>query len=140
MKCDNEIAMEEITLKFLKDNIGRDGAFSPVCVFIREASKERNIVKNKSERVVKTTALQMDVTFVVRHTFLGWVRKREVSNLGDKNAQKQITSSVAQVMPLTKAESQGHAWKNNAPKSAFPEKIIDMMNSSRKTSINLSLR
>lgn len=68
-KCNDIIALEELSLKFLKDNIGDEDTFSPLCTLISEKAIATEIVNDESGRAIQTIALKIDITFAFKRTF-----------------------------------------------------------------------
>ena len=79
ISCDDIISMEEITLEFLKDNVGNDETFSPVCVFIAESASDSQTVPDLTGEVVETTVFQMDITYVIKKKY-----KDKIDDIADR--------------------------------------------------------
>ena len=80
LSCDDRIAMEEIILEFLKDNVGSPKTFSPVCVSSLDWSFAKD-VPNGSKTVVQTTACQVDITYVIKRKY-----KNNIDGQGGRRA------------------------------------------------------
>jgi hypothetical protein len=69
LDCKDILALEELSLKYLKDNIGNEDTFSPVCTLISESAIKQEIVDDGSGRLIQTIALKIDITFAFNRKF-----------------------------------------------------------------------
>eukprot|EP00804_Cyclotella_cryptica_P003324 CCRYP_012835-RE/>CCRYP_012835-RE protein AED:0.06 eAED:0.06 QI:569/1/1/1/0.71/0.5/8/453/755 len=69
VQCNDMLAMEELILKYLKDNIGNSDTFSPICAFIGDSAIENELVNDGSGKVMETIALKIDVVFAFKRQF-----------------------------------------------------------------------
>ena len=69
LRCKDMIAMEELSLKYLKDNIGGIDTFSPICSLISESAIKNEVVGDESGKVMQTIALKLEVIYVFNRQF-----------------------------------------------------------------------
>jgi hypothetical protein len=69
VNCKDALALEEISLKYLKDNLGGADTFSPICSLISESAIKNEVVNDGSGQVMQTIALKLDVVFAFKRTF-----------------------------------------------------------------------
>eukprot|EP00804_Cyclotella_cryptica_P028426 CCRYP_014212-RC/>CCRYP_014212-RC protein AED:0.15 eAED:0.16 QI:598/1/1/1/0.64/0.66/18/800/512 len=79
--CSDVLGFEELALKYLKDNIGGEDTFSPLCVFIGNStadetpmsgiqSSEKSVRTKSGEEIdVSTTAMKISVVFAFKKEF-----------------------------------------------------------------------
>jgi hypothetical protein len=105
VNCIDTLALEEISLKYLKDNLGGVDTFSPICSLISESAIKNEVVNDGSGRVVQTIALKLDLVFAFKRTFAKeiessrerhWLRHLQISrNLATRAGFGMCCSSKA---------------------------------------------
>jgi hypothetical protein len=76
ISCKDTIELEELSLKYLKDNIGDVDAFSPICSMISESAIKNEVVADGSGKVIQTIALKLDVVFAFKRQFANEIENK----------------------------------------------------------------
>jgi hypothetical protein len=105
LNCIDTLALEEISLKYLKDNLGGVDTFSPICSLISESFIKNEVVNDGSGQVMQTIALKLDLAFAFKRTFAKeiessrerhWLRHLQISrNLATRGGFGMCCSSTA---------------------------------------------
>lgn len=69
LSCKVTLALEELGLKYLKDNIGGTETFSPICSLVSESAIKNEVVDDGSGQVMQTIALKLDLVFAFKRHF-----------------------------------------------------------------------
>ena len=65
LTCDDQIAIGDVTLEFLKDNIGDNDIYTPLCVFYSESASDRTEIENGSDDVINTNMFWNRLLFML---------------------------------------------------------------------------
>jgi hypothetical protein len=76
ISCKDTIELEELSLKYLKDNIGDVDTFSPICSMISESAIKNEVVADGSGKVIQTIALKLDVVFAFKRQFANEIENK----------------------------------------------------------------
>jgi hypothetical protein len=71
VNCDAQISMEEAVLEYLKDSVGGPFTYEPVCAFVKDWAYDSQKVLDGSDDVVEVTVLEMEITYVVKDSWMG---------------------------------------------------------------------
>eukprot|EP00804_Cyclotella_cryptica_P025298 CCRYP_010385-RD/>CCRYP_010385-RD protein AED:0.10 eAED:0.13 QI:183/1/0.83/1/1/1/6/0/642 len=74
--CKDVLALEELSLKYLKDNIGNEDSFVPICTLIDESAIENEFVNDGSGRVIQTIAFKIVITFAFKRHFANEIEQQ----------------------------------------------------------------
>lgn len=88
ISCKDTIELEELSLKYLKDNIGDIDTFSPICSMISESAMKNEVVADGSGQVMQTIALKLDVVFAFKRQFAN-----EIEHTTRRHGLRHLTAS-----------------------------------------------
>ena len=66
VNCNNMVAIEEVLLNYLADNIGSEDTFQPVCAYTLDSARSKQNVPDGNGKIAEATALAFELMFVLK--------------------------------------------------------------------------